>query len=1127
MCVGALGAAAVLVILLHVVSGVPTVKTLAGYGNIHYRDGVGTEAAFQNPYGVAIISDGRIVVADTYNHCIRLVTAQGAVTTLAGTDTSGYADGAGAAARFHHPFGVAVLPNGNIAVTDYNNNRIRIVTLDGVVNTLAGDGGSCGFADGTGISAKFCYPYGVAVLPNNDIVVTDIGGNRIRKVTPGGVVSTLAGSGSIGFADGTTTNAIFRYPSGIAVLSNGDVVVADSGNHCIRLVSNGFVSTLAGSCGSSGYVDGAVQTARFNNPYGVAVLPNGDVAVADFLNNRIRIVAHNGTVTTLAGSSDFYASPFADGTSETAKFNGPHGVAILANGSIVVADRENHRIRLVAPSGAVTTLAGCESIEYADGVGIAARFRNSTGVAAFTNGNIIAADSLNHRIRLVMPTGAVSTLAGSGTYGWADGPLTTAQFKQPQGLSVFPDGRIVVADTGNNRIRVVTPDGIVTTLAGSNMGFADGAGASASFHAPRGVAILLNGSIVVADTDNNRIRIVTLDGNVTTLAGGDSSGFADGATTSARFNYPSGVAILPNGNIVVADTYNSRIRLVTPDGVVTTLAGGSNYGFADGIGTSARFNYPGGVAVLPNGNMIVADTDNNRIRIVTLDGVVTTLAGGGGSGFADGLTTNAMFNSPMGITILPNGNIVVADTSNGRLRVIEFPCSTAETTTTQPSNTSATTPPSTTATTTQPSNTSATTPPSTTATTTQPSNTTATATPSSTATTAQPSNTTATATPSSTATTTQPSNTTATAPPSPTATTTQPSNTTATATPSSTATTTQPSNTTATATPSPTVVTTQPPACAESSTSFYNEARFLDCSAAVSCIVEMCTCLGVRSHVASCLSHSTATCSQRTRCIGKSVRCLNGNAVRFLSLENCSSWATPIHLDARRMLETSQYLSSAMSTQCENAMCRYGDPSYNPRQCNTSAAQICAWGAMNSFNTELVIEGPFRGTFDTDAMQEALEKDLASRFGAPVAVEVAYQSGIVVASLSIPPGYDDSQLRLMSNSSAWLRYFKALMGENVTSVRITNLPAAPPPRPVDPLVVIAVALAAVLVAGAIVFGVWWVTRKRQAYIDRVVARVALPRDLQPPKKINKNPSRCAAYAPSPQETSHPCVPTIS
>ena len=243
MRVGALGAATFLVILLQVVLGVPTVKTLAGHGNSHYRDGVGTEAAFRSPSGVAVFADGRIAVADRVNNCIRLVTVQGAVTTLAGTDTiwssgKSLADGTGAAARFCSPTSVAILPNGQIVVADTCNHRIRIVTLDGVVTTLAG-GGAVGygkenfFADGTGTSAGFNFPSSVAVLPNGNIVVADMYNHRIRIVKPNGVVTTLAGSDgggfAVGHADGTTTNARFNYPHGVAVLPNSDVVVADTG----------------------------------------------------------------------------------------------------------------------------------------------------------------------------------------------------------------------------------------------------------------------------------------------------------------------------------------------------------------------------------------------------------------------------------------------------------------------------------------------------------------------------------------------------------------------------------------------------------------------------------------------------------------------------------------------------------------------------------------------------------------------------------------------------------------------------------------------------------------------------------------------------------------------------------
>ena len=936
-CAAVLGAALFFIVFLQVVSGVTTVRTQAGYDNTHYRDGVGTEAAFQKPNSVAVFSDGAMVVADTENHCIRLVTAQGIATTLAGSDTSDFADGAGTAARFYNPRGVAVLSSGNIVVADTDNHRIRIVTRGGVVTTLAGSGS--GAADGVGTSAKFSYPVGVAPMPSGNIVVGEH--HRIRIVTPNGGVSTLAGISDCGFADGTGTSAKFCGPSGVAVLPSGNFVVADASNHRIRIVTlNGVVTTLAGS--GTGFADGAGTSAKFTFPVGVAVLSSGNIVVADSDNSRIRIVTPNGTVNTLAGNGN---CDFADGTGTSAKLCCPKGVAVLPSGSIVVADSSNNRIRLAALSGAVRTLAGCESTCFADGEGIDARFSSPGGVAALPNGNVVVADTANQRIRLVTPSGAVSTVTGKGTYGWADGSRLTAQFYNPRGVAVLLGGsKIVVADTANHRIRIVTlSDGVVSTLAGgSNSGFADGPGTSAKFNEPYGVAVLTSGNIVVADFYNSRIRIVTLNGVVSTLAGGSSSSFADGTGTSAKFNGPYGVAVLLNGNIVVADSYNNCIRIVTLNGVVTTLAGGSSSsgGSADGTGTSARFSNPRGVAVLPNGTVVVADTNNHRIRIVTLSGVVSTLAGG--FGFVDGTVTTARFKYPNGAAALPNGNIVVTDTDNQRLRMIEFLSSATQ---------------------------------------------------------------------------------------QPTQLTSQPAQ--------------------LTSQPSPTATTTQQPSCGGST--FYNETQFSLCSPAVSCIAEMCSCLSVTSRVVSCLKGSSATCAQRTRCIGKSMRCLNFNAEKFLNNRTCDTWATPIHLDVLYVLSPNinyPYRSSQMAAQCQNAVCLYMLSSYNPRQCSTSPDQICAWGDQFSFATELVIGGPFLGAFNADAIQEVLEKDLASRFGSPVAVEVTNQSSIiVVASVLVPRGYDLTQLYLMTNSSAWLYNFKALVGQSVTSVRFTNMPtttAAPP-----------------------------------------------------------------------------------
>ena len=339
-------------------------------------------------------------------------------------------------------------------------------------------------------------------------------------------------------------------------------------------------------------------------------------------------------------------------------FTVPIGVAVLPNGNIVVADRNVHIIRLITPAGVVTTLAGTAGTSaFADGTGAAARFSSPNGVAVLPNGNIVVADTNNSRIRLVTQAGVVTTLAGSNA-SFADGTGTAARFNAPYGVAVLPDGNIVVADTTNNRIRLITPAGVVTTLAGNATGaFADGTGTAASFNNPYGVTVIpSSGVIVVGDFLNNRIRLVTPGGVVTTLAGQTTAGNADGTGASASFNGPWGVAVIPSsGVVVVADANNSRIRLVTQAGVVTTLAG-STAGFADGTGTAARFNSSAGVAVLPNGNIVVADPNNNRIRLVTQAGVVTTMAGGA-AGSANGL-------GPTGPALLVAGSSVFAGPVN-------------------------------------------------------------------------------------------------------------------------------------------------------------------------------------------------------------------------------------------------------------------------------------------------------------------------------------------------------------------------------------------------------------------------------------------------------------------------------
>jgi sugar lactone lactonase YvrE len=318
-------------------------------------------------------------------------------------------------------------------------------------------------------------------------------------------------------------------------------------------------------------------------------------------------------------------------------------------------------------TGVVTTLAGSGSPAFADGTGSEASFNLPRGVGVDLDGTIIVADSSNNRIRRITPGGVVTTIAGSGAVGNTDGIGTEATFSNPYSVIVRPDGTIVVADTGNSRIRLISPGGAVTTLAGSTAGYLDGTGTSARFNFPSSVGVLSNGVIVVGDNRNHRIRLVTPEGVVTTLAGG-TAGYLDGIGTAARFTNPYGVAVLPNG--VIAVTGNARVRLVTPAGVVSTLAG-STFGFADGTGSAAKFIGPRSIALLPSSSLIaVADSDNNRIRLVSPTGIVTTLAGSLG-GADDGIGTAASFSRPDGVAVVPSsGAILVADTFNNRIRLI-------------------------------------------------------------------------------------------------------------------------------------------------------------------------------------------------------------------------------------------------------------------------------------------------------------------------------------------------------------------------------------------------------------------------------------------------------------------------
>ena len=316
-----------------------TVTTLAGAADKGNADAVGTAARFGYPMGIVVAPDGALYVVDDENQTIRKVTPLGAVTTVAGLAGSrGSADGRGAAARFYHPAGLALDASGNLYVTDADNHTIRKLTPAGEVTTLAGAAGRKGSADGKGAAAQFNLPQGVAVDSHGTVYVADTENHIMRKITSDGVVTTLAGTArKKGSVDGWGAAARFHSPAGVAVDASGNVYVADNGNHTIRkITAAGEVTTLAGRASHHGGTDGPGGQARFLFPAGVAVDAIGNVYVADHLNTTIRKILSTGEVSTLAGS--VLRIGYVDGPGPDARFVGPFGIAVDANSTLYVTD---------------------------------------------------------------------------------------------------------------------------------------------------------------------------------------------------------------------------------------------------------------------------------------------------------------------------------------------------------------------------------------------------------------------------------------------------------------------------------------------------------------------------------------------------------------------------------------------------------------------------------------------------------------------------------------------------------------------------------------------------------------------------------------------------------------------
>ncbi len=638
-------------------------------------DGFGTTALFHTPTAVACDLAGNLYVADG-NQTIRKISPDGRVTTLAGLEgTTGSDDGSGSAARFNNPSGVALDPAGNVYVADTGNHTVRKITRSGLVTTLAGKARSPGNLDGVGSASRLNSPFGIAVDGAGNVYISEWS-DTIRKITPQGAVTTIAGRpNQSGTADGPGASARFSlFPGGgLTADEAGNVFVADTVNCTIRKISNtGVVKTIAGAAGAPGYADGPAWSARFDSPFGVAMGPGGELFVLDTFNFVVRRLA-SGTVTTLAGIPGKPGSD--DGGPGVGRLDEAWGIAFDGTDQVYVADTNNNTVRKMTSDGEMTTVAGrAGSSGSADGVGTAARFAFVAGVATDTAGNVYATDNRNHTVRKITPDGRVTTFAGlAGVGGSQDGAGAAARFGLLSGIAVDPGGNVFTVDWIFHTVRKITPQGVVSTFAGSpgSPGYRDGVATEARFDSPFGVAVDAAGNVYVADMNSRTIRKITPEGIVSTIAGSAYVlGSRDGPAGQALFYWPFGIAVDPAGTVYVADYGNSTIRAISPAGDVRTIAGAAGQmGGVDGPGSEARFSQPGGIAWDTTG-IWVADIFNETVRRIAPDGFVTTEGGlAGSSGNRDGTGSEARFERPWGVAIDKSGNVYVADAGNNAVRL--------------------------------------------------------------------------------------------------------------------------------------------------------------------------------------------------------------------------------------------------------------------------------------------------------------------------------------------------------------------------------------------------------------------------------------------------------------------------
>ncbi len=485
-----------------------------------------------------------------------------------------------------------------------------------------------------------------------------------QPAMPPYVINTAAGTPPALSNKGPATSAFLRYPHFVVADSAGNFYFGEQQGYAIRKVAPDGTITTVAGTGTVG-------TAQDGQP--AASAPVGSVEGVAFDSNgdlyfadgsRIRKIPSSGILTTVAGTS---SSGFSGdgGPATQARFGNPiRGINFDRAGSLYIADTTNNRVRKVDTNGVVTTVATNV---------------NAFDVTLDASGNLYVSDRSNHRIQQITPSGTITTYAGTGTGGFSGdgGSAASAQLSSPGGLAFDASGRLYVAD--GNRVRRITPTStgtVIATVAGGNAGFSGDGGlaSNALLNGAWGLSMDPTGNLYISDSNNHRIRKISPAGIINTVAGSTHFTGDGGPATSATLSFPSSVAVDGPGNVFIADTLNHRVRQLSQDGSIRTIAGTGNPGFSGdgGPARSAALSGPQGVALDSAGNLYVSDTNNNRVRKITPAGIVSAIAGNGTSGSAgDGAAaTSAALRTPVGLAMGSNGNLYIADSGNARIRMV-------------------------------------------------------------------------------------------------------------------------------------------------------------------------------------------------------------------------------------------------------------------------------------------------------------------------------------------------------------------------------------------------------------------------------------------------------------------------